>query len=154
MAVIQRYGVLILTLYIAFVFVQSLFFKFANAPETVHIFGTLDEWAGSFGAGGLFSQTGLFSAYVIGSAELVASTLLLLGLLGPRLHILAAIGSALGIAIMAGAISFHLFTPLGIVVQGDGGLLFFMAIGVLIANVIILINRVQALTRISRLFEV
>ena len=41
---------LVLVLYVAFVFVQSLFFKFTNSPETVHIFGTLDAWAAGLGA--------------------------------------------------------------------------------------------------------
>ena len=35
-----------LVLFIAFVFVQSLFFKFTDSPETQYIFGTLDAWAG------------------------------------------------------------------------------------------------------------
>jgi hypothetical protein len=37
------------------------------------------------------------------------------------------IGAALGLGLMAGAITFHL-TILGIEVQGDGGYLFFLAI--------------------------
>ena len=54
------------------VFLDSLRFKFTNAPETQVIFGKLNDWAASFGADGLFAQTGLFSQYVIGTAELVA----------------------------------------------------------------------------------
>ena len=38
---------------------------------------------------------------------------------------------------ISGAIVFHLFTPLGVEVQGDGGLLFGMAVGVWIAAAII-----------------
>ena len=63
------------------VFLDSLRFKFTNAPETQVIFGKLDAWAASLGAGGLFAQTGLFSQYVIGTAELLASSLLLLGII-------------------------------------------------------------------------
>ena len=62
------------------VFLDSLRFKFTNAPETIEIFTRLDSWAASFGAGGLFAQTGLFSQYVIGTAELFASALLLIGI--------------------------------------------------------------------------
>ena len=58
------------------VFLDSLRFKFTNAPETQTIFGKLNDWAASFGADGLFAQTGLFSQYVIGTAELFASALL------------------------------------------------------------------------------
>ena len=64
---------LILTLYIAFVFIQSLFFKFSDSPETQYIFGTLDAWAASLGLAGLFAPSGPFSQYVVGSAELLAS---------------------------------------------------------------------------------
>jgi len=63
------------------VFLDSLRFKYTNAPETQVIFGKLDAWAESFGAGGLFAQTGLFSQYVIGTAELAAAALLLLGIM-------------------------------------------------------------------------
>ncbi|MET0546248.1 MAG: hypothetical protein ABWZ40_08055, partial [Caulobacterales bacterium] len=83
-------------------------------------------WAGSLGAPGLFGHTGLFSQYVIGSAELVASALLLIGFL-PRFRHFQALGSLVGFAIMAGAVSFHLFTPLGVDPNEDGGGLFMAA---------------------------
>ncbi len=62
-----------LSLYVAFVFIQSLFFKFTDSPETQYIFGTLDAWGASLGFAGLFARNGIFSQYVVGSAELVAS---------------------------------------------------------------------------------
>ncbi|MEO1082277.1 MAG: DoxX family membrane protein [Pseudomonadota bacterium] len=119
-----------LTIYISFVFIQSLFFKFSNSPETQHIFSTLDAWAAdSFGASGLFLPPGPFNAYVIGSAELVASLMLLIGL-AVRFLWVNTLGALLALGIISGAIVFHLFTPLGVDVQGDGGLLFGMAVGV------------------------
>ena len=48
---IRSYAPPVLTLYIGFVFIQSLFFKFTNSPETQYIFGTLDTWAAGFGLG-------------------------------------------------------------------------------------------------------
>ncbi len=39
----------------AVVFLDSLRFKFTNSPETQVIFGKLDAWAASLGAGGLFA---------------------------------------------------------------------------------------------------
>ena len=45
---------LILTVFIAFAFIQSLFFKFTNSPQAHYIFGTLDAWAASWGFPGLF----------------------------------------------------------------------------------------------------
>jgi hypothetical protein len=129
----------VLSFWIAFVFVQSLFYKFSNSSETQHIFGTLDAWAAQYGLPGLFAPSGIFSQYVIGSAELVAATLLLLSLL-PRLRILRPLGAAVSVAVISGAIVFHLFTPLGIVIDGDGGLLFGMACSVWIAAVTLLLQ--------------
>src|SRR4051794_13066801 len=125
----------VLSLWIAFVFVQSLFFKFSNSLETQHIFGTLDAWGASLGFPGLFAPSGIFSQYVIGSAELVASSLLLLSLL-PRLRILRPFGAAVSVAVISGAILFHLFTPLGVVIDGDGGLLFGMACSVFASGLV------------------
>ncbi|GIL40231.1 hypothetical protein [Roseiterribacter gracilis] len=135
----RKYLPTVLTLWIAFVFVQSLFFKFSNSPETQHIFGTLDAWGASLGFPGLFAPSGIFSQYVIGSAELVASSLLLLGLL-PRLRILRPLGALVSVAVISGAILFHLFTPLGVVIDGDGGLLFGMACSVWIAGLVLLLQ--------------
>lgn len=123
-----------LTLWIAFVFIQSLFFKFTNSPETQYIFGALDGWAAGLGFPGLFAPGGLFSQYVIGSAELVASLLLLLSL-APRLAWLRPFGALMALGVISGAILFHLFTPLGVAVvnadgTSDGGLLFAMAVSV------------------------
>lgn len=120
------------------VFLDSLRFKFTNAPETQTIFGKLDAWAARLGAAGLFAQTGLFSQYVIGSAELVASALLLASL-APRLKRLRVIGALIATAIMTGAVSFHLFTPLGVDPNDDGGGLFVMAVVVWLSSLGMLI---------------
>ncbi|MEL6859465.1 MAG: hypothetical protein AAFO74_13845 [Pseudomonadota bacterium] len=115
------------------VFLDSLRFKFTNAPETQTIFGKLNDWAASFGADGLFAQTGLFSQYVIGTAELFAATLLLIGI-HPALRRLQAVGAVIAFAVMSGAVNFHLWTPLGIDPNNDGGGLFFMAVVVWITS--------------------
>lgn len=120
------------------VFLDSLRFKFTNAPETQTIFGKLDAWAASLGAGGLFAQTGLFSPYVIGSAELVASALLLSSLV-PKLSRLRTLGALIASAVMTGAVSFHLFTPLGVDPNMDGGGLFVMAVVVWLSSVAMVI---------------
>lgn len=126
----------VLSLFVAFVFIQSLFFKFTGSPETVYIFETkLDAWAASLGYAGIFAPGGIFSAKVIGSLELLASAMLLLGLFIPRFLLLNGLGALLGLGVITGAIGFHLFTPLGIAVHNadgssDGGALFAMACGV------------------------
>lgn len=99
----------ILRAIVAVILVQTLYFKFSGAPESVYIFTTMGmEPAGRYGTG---------------VVELVASILLFV----PGL---AAIGAGLAAGTMAGAIGGHL-TKLGIVVQNDGGLLFGLACTVL-----------------------
>lgn len=145
-----------LSLYIAFVFVQSLFFKFTDSPETQHIFGTLDVWAGGLGLPGLFAPSGIFSQYVVGSAELVASILLLAGLI-TGITLIRVAGAALAVGVISGAIFFHLFTPLGVqVVNGDGSLdggeLFMLACGVWLAGMALLwLQRDTIVGLVSRL---
>lgn len=126
-----------MAVFIAVIFLDSLRFKFTNHPNTQTIFGTLDAWAAGFGAGGLFGPSGLFSQYVIGSVELLAASLLLLGLL-PRFRHLQALGALAGVAVMVGAVSFHTLTPLGIDPNQDGGLLFVAAVINLAFGVILL----------------
>ena len=120
----RRYILWALSAYIAFIFIQSLFFKFTGSEESVFIFSTLRAWSGI----GLFEPAG---RWIIGLCELIASILLFL----PRTRIF---GAALAIGIMTGAISFHLFTPLGVEILGDGGELFILACGVWISGWIIL----------------
>lgn len=115
-----------MAVFMAAIFLDSLRFKFTDHPNTQEIFGRLDGWAGSLGASGLFSHTGLFSQYVIGSAELVAAVLLIAGILAPLRH-WQALGALVGVAVMTGAVSFHLFTPLGIDPNNDGAGLFIAA---------------------------
>jgi hypothetical protein len=133
-----------LSLFASAVFLDSLRFKFTDHVNTQEIFGALDAWAGSLGAAGLFSHTGLFSQYVIGSAELVASTLLLVGLT-MRFRPLSVLGALVGLAVMTGAISFHLFTPLGVDPNHNGGGLFVAACGVWLSLVTLLILRRKVL---------
>lgn len=120
----------LLVIYICFVFIQSLFFKFAGSEETVIIFSTIGSWMS--GVGFLKPIAGVFTShggYLVGAVELVASILLLI----PRTRVW---GALIGLVVISGAIFFHLFTPLGVVRvvdaagNTDGGILFFMACGV------------------------
>jgi hypothetical protein len=135
-----KYAPVGISLFAAAIFLDSLRYKFTDHPKTQEIFGRLDGWAATLGASGLFGHTGLFSQYVIGSAELVASTLLIVGLL-PRFSRLNALGALIGLAVMTGAVSFHLFTPLGIDPNNDGGGLFAAACAVLISMIALIILR-------------
>lgn len=139
---------LVLVLYVCFVFIQSLFFKFTDSPETLHIFGTLDTWtADTFGLEGLFLPPGIFNAYVVGTTELIASAILLVGVF-TALKFLIPIGALMSLGVITGAIFFHLFTPLDVDV-GDGGALFAMACGVWLASAILIAkNRHTILNRL------
>ena len=100
----------------AVLLLQTLFFKFTGAEESIYIFSTLgmEPW-GRIGSGIL---------------ELIASILILY----PRTTYM---GAGLGAGLMAGAIFFHL-TKLGISVRGDGGQLFIYALLVFISCVVLL----------------
>jgi len=96
----------------AAILTQTLFFKFTGAEESRFIFSTLgvEPW-GRIASGVL---------------ELVAALLLLF-------PATAATGAVLAGGIMAGAVLSHLFV-LGIEVRGDGGLLFALALIVLLCS--------------------
>lgn len=126
-----------IALFMSAVFLDSLRFKFTDHPKTQVIFGKLNAWASDIGVPGLFAHTGLFSQYVIGSIELLASTLLVVGIL-PRFRHLQAAGALAGFLVMAGAVSFHLFTPLGVDPNNDGGGLFAAACVNLSASLLML----------------
>ena len=107
----------ILRIVAALIMLQTLFFKFSAAPESVYIFTKLgiEPW-GRIG---------------IGCIELVASILLLI----PRFTF---IGAFLTVGISAGAIFSHL-TQLGIVVQDDGGELFILACFLFVTSLALLV---------------
>jgi len=144
---LKQYLHIPLSLYVAFVFIQSLFFKFTGSPETRYIFeDRLDPWGASLGFPGLFAPGGVFSAKVVGSAELVASVLILTGMLWPSRRWIQGLGALLGLGVISGAIFFHLCTPLGVAVQNtdgsnDHGELFTLACGVWIGCAILIWTR-------------
>lgn len=104
-----------LKLLAAAIMLQTLFFKFTAAPESVYIFSTLgmEPW-GRIGTGVM---------------ELIASVLILI-------PTTTGVGAVLGIGLMGGAIFFHL-TKLGLVVQDDGGQLFIYALLVFISCLVL-----------------
>jgi len=113
----------VLRLVTAGILLQTLFFKFTGAEESVYIFRTLgmEPW-GRIGTGVM---------------ELVASGLLL----APGT---VAYGALLAMGLMGGAIMSHL-TVLGIEVRGDGGLLFALACIVFLASATLAVLFGQAL---------
>lgn len=128
----------LLIAFVVFVFVQSLFFKFTGSEETDIIFSTIAEWMKSIGLGFIAPTFESIGGYAVGITELIASILLI----APKTR---KIGAAVGLVIISGAIFFHLGTPLGVdrVVNAagdtDGGALFYMACGVWVSCLLILI---------------
>lgn len=138
-----------LAMFCSVIFLDSLRYKFTDHPNTQEIFGRLNEWAAGLGADGLFAHTGLFSQYVIGAAELVAAACLLIGII-PKLRPLQGLGALIGLCVMSGAISFHLFTPLGIDPNNDGGGLFMAACAVWLSCATLVFWQRKFIARIGR----
>jgi putative oxidoreductase len=113
----------------AVILLQTLFFKFTGAEESVYI----------------FTKVGLEPAgrYASGVVELIAAVLLLF-----QCH--AWLGALLASGVMTGAIVSHL-TVLGISVQNDGGLLFCMALTVLLCSLVVLFLHWRQIPIVSRL---
>jgi hypothetical protein len=122
-----------LRLIVAVILLQTLFFKFSAAKESVYIFTTLgmEPW-GRIGSG-------IF--------ELVASILLLI----PST---VTIGATMALAATGSAILFHL-TRLGIALTavGDHGELFALAITVTVCSIVVLLMHRQQLPLIGRSFS-
>jgi len=102
----------VLQLVVAAILLQTLFFKFTGAEESVYIFSTLgvEPWG----------------RYASGIVELITAVMLLV-------PATAAVGGVLAVGVAAGALMSHL-TVLGIEVKGDGGLLFGLALTVLVCG--------------------
>jgi hypothetical protein len=121
----------LLQLLVAGILLQTLFFKFTGAEESVYIFRTVhaEPW-GRIGSG---------------VVELIASILLLVPSTAP-------LGAILTLGTMTGAIMAHL-TVLGVEVKGDGGLLFALALTAFTSSAIILLIRRTEIPVLSRYFE-
>ena len=127
-----------LQLAVAGVLLQTLFFKFTGAEESVYIFSTV---------GRFFNIAGVEPWGRIGSGvvELMASLLLIV-------PATASIGAILTMGVMAGAIVSHLVV-LGIEVKGDGGLLFGLALTAFIGSAIVLVLRRAQVPVLRRFFQ-
>jgi hypothetical protein len=121
--------------WIAYVYLWYLQYKFLGHPGSVDLFTTLTDWLGLQG----HEKTMRIGT---GSAELVASILLFI----PATQVL---GAAISLAIMTGAIFFHVVSPLGIDPYGDGGILFQQACATWAASLgILAFRREEALARL------
>jgi len=120
----------------AIILLQTLFFKFTAAPESVYIFTKLGTFIHTYIPFASIGAVEVSARIGSGIMELIAAVLLLT----PRF---VWAGAILAMAATGGAIASHL-TFLGIEVQGDKGLLFFLAIAVVVTSAIALfLHRMQ-----------
>ena len=112
----KKTSTIILSLVIAIIYLQTLYFKFSAHPDSVYIFSKLNlEPYGRIG---------------IGILELVTAILIL----NPKTRI---IGAIVSLGVISGAIASHL-GPLGIEVLGDGGKVFYLAVVVFVCSALLL----------------
>jgi len=122
----------LLSLWIAYIFIWYLQYKFFGADGSVWLFTVLTDWLGFHG----YEKVMRIGT---GTAELIAAILLFI----PAAQV---VGAALSLGIMSGAIFFHVVSPLGIDPYGDGGVLFTEACTVWAAAAIILwLRRAEAI---------
>jgi putative oxidoreductase len=110
----------------AIILLQTLFFKFTAAPESVYIFTKLRSFIHTYIPFASIGSLEVLGPLGSGILELIAAVLLLL----PSL---VWAGAVLAMLATGGAILSHL-TFLSIAVQGDNGLLFLLAFTVFVTS--------------------
>lgn len=116
----KKYFPLVLKLIAAIIMLQTLFYKFGGAQESVELFTKIAD------------ENEALMRIGTGALELIASILLFI----PKKTWL---GALLTVGLMGGAIFSHL-TKLGIEHNNDGGVLFYAALITFIAGAILLIQ--------------
>ena len=156
-SVIKKVVTSFASIWISYVFLFSLTFKFSGDPETQNIFGTIWKWMTDTlweTIGNWFTN---YWAYVIWSGELIISIFLLIPVriivikmfwwLKSKMipEYLFALWGLWAVMIMSWAIFFHLFTPLGIEVNGDGWSLFKAAVSIWVLGVALFVTYFKSL---------
>ncbi len=126
-------------LFIAWVFIWYLQYKFTGHPGSVYLFDILTKWLG-------FEGYEAVMRIGTGTLELIASLLVLY----PRTQ---AIGGLMSTGIMTGAIFFHIASPLGIDPYNDGADLFKKACAVWVLGLFIAFLRRDDLVALWALFR-
>lgn len=109
---------------------QTLYFKFSGAEESIYIFTKvgIEPWG----------------RYVTGAAELVAAIVILI-------PAISGFGAVIAVGVMSGALLSHA-TILGIEVKGDGGQLFFYALAVFFCSLYVIWHHRQVFIQIFNTF--
>jgi len=109
-APVQKFAPWVLALWIAYIFVWYLQYKFFGHEGSVWLFTVLTDWLG-------FNGYEKIMRIGVGSAELGVAFLCLYR----RTQLVGGLGA---FGVMTGAIFFHVVSPLGIDPYDDGGVLF------------------------------
>ena len=115
---------------IAVILLFVLIPKLMGDEEAIRIFTTVGE---AFGLEGLMEPWG---RYATAAGEMLAALFILI----PGTAVLGAVIASI---VAIGALYVHLFTPLGISVAGDGGMMFILAIVLLAASLATLFLKSQ-----------
>ncbi len=134
--IIRRWAPWVLAIWIAYVFIWYLQYKFTGHDGSVWLFTVITDWLGLKG-----HEKAMRIG--VGSCELTAAILCLI----PRLR---AVGAAATIALMSGAIFFHVASPLGIDPYDDGAKLFKEACATWVAGWVLLWLERDAALAIAR----
>ncbi|MFM1874402.1 MAG: hypothetical protein RL266_139 [Bacteroidota bacterium] len=124
----KKNSILVLRIIIAIILIQTLRFKLTAHPDSIYI----------------FTKVGLepYGRIGIGIIELIAGILLLF-------NRTVWLGAGITVGVIGGAVLMHL-TNLGIEVNGDGGTLFYTAVFVLIASLVVLFTQRKSIPIIGK----
>lgn len=130
---------LVIRIVVAVIILQTLRFKFLGAEESVLLFSQVSNFVVGDNSLEALMRIGT------GSIELIAGILLLI-------RPLALYGALLTAGTMIGAIKTHVFI-IGIAFNGDGGLLFGVAILALLGSLAVIVSRLSQIPLIGKRFE-
>jgi len=142
---------LVAILWIVYVFLGSIPYKFSGHPETKYIFDTIWEWMKWTLWEWIWTHFINYWAYEVGSMEIIVSIILLIPVFGYIWKLfwlfkekilpefLLGVGWIWATMIMTWAIFFHLFTPLWTEVNGDGWSLFRAAVSIWVLWIVLFI---------------
>lgn len=124
------------SLWVIYIFLGSLPYKFSWHEHTQYIFGTIGDWISWIFGSWVWNAFWNYAAYVIWSLELVVSVVLISAFyfITKKQYSKSSKAFALGglwaMFLMIWAVFFHLFTPLGVEVNWDWGSLFRAAVSI------------------------
>lgn len=147
---------IVLSLWVIYIFLWSLPYKFTWHPHTQNIFGTIGTWISDTISWPVWAWFSSYAAYVIWSLELLVSLILIWALYFTakknyeRAWLLFWIWWLGAMCLMVWAVFFHLVTPLWIEVNGDGWSLFRAAVSIVFIGLFMLVNNCKHVMKLIK----